>query len=200
MTWIDALVPQVPSIISAIAAVTAAIAASRSALLAGRQIENQQGQFESSMQPYVWADIRPRDEDGQVLVLVVGNSGPTVATRVRIHVDADVPHAPRHRATIQTALDRFNSGHASLPPGRTHAWGLGTGTEILHDPDADLRLTVTITGDGPHGPMEPLVYPIDLNDWRETAMHAQGSLYRIEKAINDQGKAMAKALTKHAGR
>lgn len=47
--------------------------------------------------------------------------------------------------------------------------------------------------------MEPLVYPIDLNDWRETAVHAQGSLYRIEKAIHDQGKAMAKALNKHAG-
>lgn len=185
---------QVPSIVSAVAAVAAAYAASRSARLAGEQIKNQRGQFESSMQPYVWVDIRPREEDGQFLVLVVGNSGPTVATDVRIHVDRDVPHAHRHSEQLQRTLDRFNAGHASLPPGRSHSWGLGTAVEVLDDPDMDRRITVTIDANGPYGPVEPLKYRIDLNDWRETSVQARGSLYRVEKAVQSMEKALVKAI------
>lgn len=51
MTWLDGLVTQIPAIISAVAAVAAAYASGRSARLAGRQITNQQTQFEASMQP-----------------------------------------------------------------------------------------------------------------------------------------------------
>ena len=196
MTWLDGLVTQIPAIISAVAAVAAAYASGRSARLAGRQITNQQTQFEASMQPYVWVDIRPRDEDGQILVLVVGNSGPTVATNVRVTVDEDVPHAPRNNDRLQTALDRFNSGHASLPPGRSHSWGLGTAIEILNDPDADRQVTVTIQADGPHGAVEPLTYRIDLNDWRETSVQAQGSMFRVEKALQSLEQALVKALRK----
>lgn len=196
MSWVNDVIPQIPSIVSAAAAAAAAYAAGRSARLAGQQVTNQQAQFEASMQPYVWVDIRPRDEDGQLLVLVVGNSGPTVATNVRIWVDEDVPHAPRHREHLQRALDRFNSGHASLPPGRSHSWGLGTAVEILNDPEVDRRITVTIGADGPYGPVEALSYRIDLNDWRETSVQARGSMYRLEKALQSMEKALVKTLRK----
>ena len=66
MSWVNDVIPQIPSIVSAAAAAAAAYAAGRSARLAGQQVTNQQAQFEASMQPYVWVDIRPRDEDGQL--------------------------------------------------------------------------------------------------------------------------------------
>lgn len=60
MSWVNDVIPQIPSIVSAAAAAAAAYAAGRSARLAGQQVTNQQAQFEASMQPYVWVDIRPR--------------------------------------------------------------------------------------------------------------------------------------------
>lgn len=189
----------VASMGSAAGAIAAAVITFFSARSSVQQVRLQSEQYEASMQPYVWADIRPRDEDGQLLELVVGNSGPTVATNIRVHFDSELPHAERHRSKVTSALNRFNEGHASLAPGRQVGWALGTGPELLKDPAVTRRVTVRVNADGPHGSVPTLVYPIDLNDWRESLVHASGSLYRVEKQLRSQGAAITKALKTLAG-
>ena len=66
----------VASMGSAAGAIAAAVITFFSARSSVQQVRLQSEQYRASMQPYVWADIRPRDEDGQLLELVVGNSGP----------------------------------------------------------------------------------------------------------------------------
>lgn len=184
------------SIASVLVAVAAALASWAAVWNSARQLKHQRDVQVAAQQPYIWVDIRPRSDDGQVLQFVVGNSGPTVATNVRVTLDADVPHAPRHDEFLREALDRFNRGHASMPPGRVNAWNLGTGVELLEESDVDRRMTVTIEGDGPSGPLTPLSYPIDLNDWRGMGRHADGSLYRVEKTLASQGDALVRAIGK----
>ncbi len=62
-------------------------AADRSAVAVEEQTAIQRQIRIDAAQPYVWADVRSDDESGVLLNLVVGNSGPTVATNVRIKID-----------------------------------------------------------------------------------------------------------------
>jgi hypothetical protein len=115
----------------------------------------------AAVQPYVWADIRGRG-DGQLIVLVVGNSGPTVASDVRLSFVPPLKSiAPvGNQGYIGIVEERLGSGLPSLAPGRTHIWNLGSGQEVLRDvPDVE----VTISAVGPAGEMSPLVYRIGLD-------------------------------------
>ncbi|NHB83640.1 hypothetical protein G7085_00115 [Tessaracoccus sp. HDW20] len=42
---------------------------------------------EAASQPYAWADIQPDTQQGSMLQVVVGNSGPTMARNVRVTFD-----------------------------------------------------------------------------------------------------------------
>lgn len=72
--------------LSARAAQRSAVSAEKSQEVSARQLEASVTAQEAALQPYVWADLKPR-EDGGMLVFVVGNAGPTVATDVRIVFD-----------------------------------------------------------------------------------------------------------------
>lgn len=145
------------------------------------------------MQPYVWADLRPRD-DGQMLVFVVGNSGPTVATDVLVALDpplADiVPEGRRDRARLVS--DRLTQGLRSIAPGRTFMWNLDVGSTFFSDGDDNpvADLTVTITATGPAGQLNPVDYVIALEDLRHQASRAAGAalleqpLRRIADALS----------------
>lgn len=173
-------------------AVIATVVAGISASAAKKQVSLQNKANVARSQPYIWADVRPRDTDGQTLQLVVGNSGPTVAQNVRVHIDRDVPHADWADEHLNSALERFNSGHASMAPGRVLHWYLGIGHELLKVEDPDLRMNVTINADGPDGPIPELTYAIDMNDWRGISSNAAGSLKQVERAIDGLKKSLEK--------
>lgn len=65
--------------------------ASRAASAAEEQTKIQRQLRIDAAHPHVWADIRQDDAIGTLLNLVVGNSGPTVAEKVRVKVDPALP-------------------------------------------------------------------------------------------------------------
>lgn len=97
-----------------------AVAAEEAQRLAGRQLEAGVSATEQALQPYLWADLRPR-ADGSLLVLHIGNSGPTVATRVRVLFEpplADLAEEERRDRMTATGA-ALASGLTSLAPGRS---------------------------------------------------------------------------------
>lgn len=68
--------------------------AERAAGASERQTVIQEALSRRSAEPYVWADLRPDDRKGGLLVLVVGNSGPTVATDVVVWFQPPLHDAP----------------------------------------------------------------------------------------------------------
>lgn len=123
-----------------------------------------------------------------MLVLVVGNSGPTVATDVR------VTFSPPLRGQLETeaAVTRLAGGISSLPPGRTLAWALGSGLALVEGAgDTAHRCTVNATG--PFGPLAPLEYWISLRDLADAQSAPNGTLYGVTSAIKDLSRTIGRA-------
>jgi len=164
---------------------TQANEARRQADAAVRQTDLQEQIHRDTSQPYVWADFRMDATQGALLQLVVRNEGPSVARHVRILFEPQL-----QGAGLQTELgaiqERLASGLESLPPGRQMAWTFGIG-HILFDEATLVPLTyqVTIDCEGPNGPVTPLSYVLDLNEYRHSAAPRLGSLNDIAKAIRD---------------
>ncbi len=140
-------------------------------------------------QPYVWIDLRPDDEHGKFLLLIVGNSGPTVATQIRVTFDPrlELPsEGTSHGAEARELLAR---GISSLPPGRQMKWKLGIASQLIADGYA-LAYTATVLGDGPFGPLEPLTYTIHLDDIRSTLAVPDGTLNGVALAVKSLTKAV----------
>lgn len=112
-------------------------AARRAAHAAEEQTKIQRQLGIDAAQPYVWVDIRPDDAMGTLLNLVIGNSGPTVATNVRVNVDPPLPAIDQFKDRVGAAEQRLADGLQSLAPGRIFTWPLGQGFNLLKD-------------DGPH--------------------------------------------------
>lgn len=87
-----------------------------SAISARQQTKIQDKLRKDAAQPYVWVDLRPDEAQGGLLLLLVGNSGATVATDVRVRFTPDLIDQSTHRSN-QSVADRISSGIASLPPG-----------------------------------------------------------------------------------
>lgn len=165
------------------AAKKAADATKEQAEAAKEQTEIQRTLRIDAAQPYVWADVRPDAEEGILLNLVVGNTGPTVARNVRVEIDPLLPTIEELKGSA-AAIDRLATGISSLPPGRIHTWLLGQGFNLLFENHGPQRHTFTIYADGPFGPVPPISYVIDLADWRGQVARATGSLNQISKAID----------------
>jgi 3-methyladenine DNA glycosylase Mpg len=103
-------------------------AATRAAHAAEEQTKIQRQLRLDAAQPYVWADIRPDDGSGTLLNVVVGNSGPTVAEKVRVKVDPPLPAINQLQERVKIARTILADGIESLPPGRTLTWPLGRGS------------------------------------------------------------------------
>jgi hypothetical protein len=74
--------------------------------------------------------------------LVVGNSGPTVATDVKVTVEPPFPGIEQLQGT--RAQDRLAEGFKSLPPGRTLGWWLGQGWNVVTKEGPRVhRITIT---------------------------------------------------------
>jgi hypothetical protein len=131
---------------------------------------------------YVWVDVRPDEVTSVILNLVIGNSGPTVATNVRVMIDPPLPAIEQLEDSAQTAQDLLAGGIKSLPPGRTLVWPLGQGFNILASDGPHVH-TLTIETDGPFGKAPSQVYPLDMSDWRGVMHRPVGSLHQVARAI-----------------
>jgi hypothetical protein len=135
-------------------------------------------------EPYVWADVRADPHTGTLLNFVIGNSGRTVATNVRVKVFPPLS-AVGPRADVMKRLQaRLESGFDSLAPGRVLPWSLGPAPDLI-DEDGEHAHTVTIDADGPFGPIPTLKYVIDMDDWREHVDRPDGSLHLVRKAVEE---------------
>lgn len=128
-------------------------------------------------QPYVWVDIRPHDEHAQLLVLCVGNSGPTVATNVRVTFTPTIElDGDNNRA--HEAVEQLRAGVASLPPGRQMIWNLGfPPRQVPKLPDGGYRARVQ--ADGPFGAMTPTEHELDPRALTYNLGVAPGTLHGI---------------------
>lgn len=90
-----AVIALIFSIRSTIASERAAKSAERAAKAAEAQAEIQLQIQIATAQPYVWVDVREDDSQGTLLDLVIGNSGPTVATNIRARIDPPLPTHPQ---------------------------------------------------------------------------------------------------------
>jgi hypothetical protein len=159
-------------------------AADRAARAAEEQTKIQKQLRIDAAQPYVWVDVRPDEATGTLLNLVIGNSGPTVATSVRVNIDPPLPVIGQLKERAETAQARLADGITSLAPGRILTWPLGQGFNLLKDSGPHAH-TFTVTADGPFGPVPPLTYIVDVADWRGVLHRPSGSLHQLTKAVED---------------
>jgi hypothetical protein len=133
-------------------------------------------------QPYVWVDLRPDEEHGQFLLLIIGNSGPTVATQVKVTFEPqlEIPRVGNSRG--DEARDLLARGIASLPPGREMKWLLGVTSQLISGGYA-LAYTATVRAHGPFGEIRPLTYTIHLDDLRHTLAVPNGTLNGVAGAV-----------------
>lgn len=186
-----AFMAAIAAAIAAMAAIAAlyynlrsARAAERAAGAAEEQSQIQRQLRVDAAQPYVWVDVRPDEMTGVILNLVVGNSGPTVATDVHVFIDPPLRAIEQLRDRVQTAQELLADGIKSLPPGRTLVWPLGQGFSLLAGDGPHLH-TFTIEAEGPFGKVPSLAYDLDLSDWRGAIHRPAGSLHQVAKAIEE---------------
>lgn len=143
-------------------------------------------------QPYVWADIWLEPVQAGLLMLHVGNSGPTVATNVRVTTSAPLPAAPGYEDRARLAERQITGGIPAIPPGRVLSWALGVSHQVVNRESLG-PCQFTIEADGPFGPLDPLVYTVDLAALMHVDARAVGSLAEIGKAIDGVSKELAEA-------
>lgn len=152
---------------------------------------------EEARRPYVWVDVRV-DAEQSYLVLVVGNSGPTIASNVR--VEFNPPLLEYLSATSENLVNQFEGadaarqldlGLSSLTPAQMRRWALGPMFVVSKVPGP---LEVRITGEGPDGSLKPLTYVIHPSDlagpllerhWSNSTVKA---IDRVARAIERSGR------------
>jgi hypothetical protein len=132
----------------------------------------------------LWVDIRGDDGQGQALVLLLGNSGPSIARNVKVILDP----APPATLDIKPILEILKQGIASVPPGRTMQWVLGAPHNAV-DSDADNAYRVRIEAEGPFGLIEPLEYVISVDDLGGSRAAPPGNLHAVAAELREMTKA-----------
>ena len=81
----------------------------RSAKASREQTKQQKQAAKDAAQPMLWVDIRGDDGQGRALVLLLGNSGPSIARNVKVLFDP----APPATLDIKPVLEILKQGIAS---------------------------------------------------------------------------------------
>lgn len=160
--------------------------------VARRQIELQREQAEAAAQPYVWADIQPDPQVGQMLQLVVSNAGPTVATNVRVASTPRLPSASPYSERLEELEGVLEKGISSLAPHRSLRWVLGVSAGLFKEGPPE-PITLRVEADGPYGPLAPLEIRVDFNDWAHARDAPEGSLHQVRRAIEELTKSVTRA-------
>src|SRR5512132_1318081 len=149
----------VVSILSLLVAGFSLIYARRSANASREQTKQQKQAAKDAAQPMLWVDIRGDEGQGQSAVLLLGNSGPSIARNVKV----TFAPAPPSTLDIKPILEILKQGIASLPPGRTMQWALGA-AHNTNGSDAHKAYRVRIEAEGLFGAIEPLEYVLSVDD------------------------------------
>lgn len=132
-------------------------------------------------QPYVFADIRSSEHEPQLVVLLIRNQGPTVATDVRVTFSPAIAVDPA-RPDIGPLSELTVS---SLAPGAQIVRACGVGSTWLdQSPD---RITITVNGQGPHGTLAPVRHHIDMIALRQS-LAAHKTLHHVVQAVEKIAK------------
>jgi len=163
---------------------------------AAKQTSLQHKVREDTAQPYVWVDIRPHEQHGQLFQLLLKNEGPTVATDVAVRFDPPLkgwraPDLQCGPTTDECGAARFRS----LPPGRTMIWHLGLPTDALQK--GPTLYDVTVDGTGPFGPIDQLQYAIDLNEYASAATTVPGTMFGVAHSIEEATSQLKKIADKY---
>jgi hypothetical protein len=172
------------SILSLLVAGFSLIYVRRSAKASREQASQQKQAVKAAAQPMLWVDIRGDDGQGQALVLLLGNSGPSIARNVKVTFDP----APPSTLDIKPILQILKQGIASLPPGRTMQWALGA-AHNTSDWDAHKAYRVRIEAEGPFGAMEPFEYVISVDDLDGLWPAPPGNLHAVAAELHEMTKA-----------
>jgi hypothetical protein len=172
------------SILSLLVAGFSLIYVRRSANASREQTKQQKQAAKDAVQPMLWVDIRGNDGQGEALVLLLGNSGPSIARNVKVTFDP----APPSTLDIKPILEILKQGIASLPPGRTMRWALGAAHDTV-DWDAHKAYRVRIEAEGPSGDIEPLEYVISVDDLDGSRAAPQGNLHAVAAELHEMTKA-----------
>jgi hypothetical protein len=156
----------------------------RSANASREQTKQQKQAAKDATQPIVWVDIRGDDGQGQALVLLLGNSGPSIARNVKVVLDPTPPAT----LDIKPILEILKKGIASVPPGRTMRWTLGA-AQNAGDRDAHKPYRVRIEAEGPFGAIEPLEYVISIDDLDGSRAAPPGNLHAVAAELHEMTKA-----------
>jgi hypothetical protein len=170
------------SILSLLVAGFSLIYVRRSAKASREQTKQQKQAAKDAAQPMVWVDVRGDDGQGQALVLLLGNSGPSIARNVKVTFDP----APPSTLDIKPILEE--QGIASLPPGRTMQWALGA-PHNTSDWDGHKAYRVRIEAEGPFGAIEPLEYVISVDDLHSSRAAPPGNLHAVAAELHEITKA-----------
>ena len=180
---VAAIVAAMTSWAAVVVALIAIRPARRSARASEEQTDIQRELARQSAQPYVWADIQPDRQQGTLIHLVVGNSGPTVARNVRVTIDPPLPVQSGDMTCAEIAQRRLQKGILSLAPGRRISWLIGLGSELLQNENDTTVYKICVNADGPYGPIAPNQIEIRLTDWRESNDAPDGSLHYVREEI-----------------
>jgi hypothetical protein len=162
------------------------VAAAREQVAAAhRQNELQEQMWRDQSQPYVVADVRPDVGQGQMFQVVLENKGSTIARNVRVIFDPPLQEMGTADEGPFTALD---NGVSYLPPGRAMTWHLGVGHSYFDGDRSEPDRQVTVTCEGPFGPVEPLRYTFSFEAFRHHVATGPGTLARVEKAVMEVAK------------
>ncbi len=171
-------------------------AAERAARAAEEQTKIQQQLRIDAAQPYVWADVRPDETTGTLLNLVIGNSGPTIATIVRIKIDPPLPAIDQLKERAEAAQAWIADGIRSIAPGRTFTWPLGQGFNLLKGSGPQAH-TFTIDANGPFGPMPTTTHIVDLADLRGI-LDRPSAVYQLTEAVKNLTKVLNRQVIEDA--
>jgi hypothetical protein len=172
------------SILSLLVAGFSLIYVRRSAKASREQTKQQKQAAKDAAQPMLWVDIRGDEGQGQALVLLLGNSGPSIARNVKVIFDP----APPATLDIKPILEILKQGIASVPPGRTMQWVLGAARDAI-DSDAHNAYRVRIEAEGPFGLVEPLEYVLSVDDLDGSRAVPPGNLHAVAVELHEMTKA-----------
>jgi hypothetical protein len=112
------------SILSLLVAGLSLIYVRRSARASREQAKQQRQAAKDAAQPMVWVDVRGDDGRGQALVLLLGNSGPSIARNVKVVFDP----APPSTLNIKPILEILKQGspHCRLVARCSGVWAQRT--------------------------------------------------------------------------
>lgn len=156
------------------------------------QVRIQRQLRKDAAQPYVFADIRPHEQHGGLLMFVVGNTGPTVATDVHVSLNRPLPGEPGRDERASRAIAE---GISALAPGRLIAWNLGVSFHVLSlIPQGEATYRFTVDARGPFGALPTATYTVDLDDLRQAQVYVPGTLRGIAEEVAKLGKGLTSEL------